>query len=552
MSTAMELEPSEFFGSPWFLMAMGMLFAALHVCLTKSYVKFELARLWEKCQQRKHVMTQRELDKKRRFETELLRCRIEIFGNFHRVAIHMAFALVLATLHKVVTIGGVTSWTQLLGTCMGYALHALIASGFLEITSASHIRFLEAACVGAWAMYLCGVAQETELEMFSATEKISQVTMGLLSVLFIDWKMPLPVYISGAVVLSCKQFQLSGLSNVTATLLATTLVSHTAACCVVGFIVLTMQAHIAGKLDSKDVSSLLVASRRALRGVCDGDLVLDSRNHHIVDDGSSLERLLKTPKKLADTSFLDLFLDPEGRQNFLQFLRSETAPRQVAEGIPPCLRIALQGAEGPVSTDVFCTSLAAAGEEYYLLALRADPDQFMAPPDAQAAQAQQHPQGMKQPAEPSQGPASSIEVAEAFKELMQATLLVSKESPGMDIEEVSLSFLRHPHENGMPTLRSFIQINDWPRVEDFFRNARSPSVEDEEIPGFPAPLLFRIPGSRPRAYLSARTTSVTVAEEEEPGKPSQFHLQLSAFDVRQLRRRREPDMDSIDEEGDDG
>jgi hypothetical protein len=47
--------------------------------------------------------------------------------------------------------------------------------------------------------------------------------------------------------------------------------------------------------------------------------------------------------------------------------------------------------------------VAAAGEEYYLLALRADPDQFIAPPDAQADQAdppparrpvQQNPQGM--------------------------------------------------------------------------------------------------------------------------------------------------------------
>ena len=50
--------------------------------------------------------------------------------------------------------------------------------------------------------------------------------------------------------------------------------------------------------------------------------------------------------------------------------------------------------------------------------------------------------------------------------------------PGMDIEEVSLSFLRRPHDDGMPTLRSFIRINDWPRVEDFFKTALSPSRED--------------------------------------------------------------------------
>ena len=58
-NAAMELEPLEFLESPWFLMAIGMLVAALHVCLTKSDVKLGLARLLEKCQQHKHVMTQR-------------------------------------------------------------------------------------------------------------------------------------------------------------------------------------------------------------------------------------------------------------------------------------------------------------------------------------------------------------------------------------------------------------------------------------------------------------------------------------------------------------
>ena len=86
--------------------------------------------------------------------------------------------------------------------------------------------------------------------------------MVLLSVVFIDVKMPLPVYICGAVSLSYKQFQLMGSSNVKPMLLASTLVSHTAACGVVTFIVFAMQSHIASKLDSEDISSLLVASRR--------------------------------------------------------------------------------------------------------------------------------------------------------------------------------------------------------------------------------------------------------------------------------------------------
>jgi len=261
----MELEPSEFFGSRfamWFAMAMGIPSTALHVCLTKSDMKFGVSRLLEKCRQHKHVITQRELDKKRRFQQELLRARIGMFGMVQCVAIHIAFSLALAAVHQVVAIGSQASWVQLLGTIIGYGVHALIQSGLVEIKSASHIRFLEAASVIPYAVHLCSVANETDLEMFLATEKISTVSMVLLSVIFIDLKMTLPVYISGAVVLTYKQLQLIGFSNVKPMLFASTLASHTAACGLVSFIVLAMQSQIAGKLDSQDVSSLLVASRR--------------------------------------------------------------------------------------------------------------------------------------------------------------------------------------------------------------------------------------------------------------------------------------------------
>ena len=69
-TAAMErFEPSEFFASTP-VMAMAMPLIGLHIYLTKSEVKLGLARLLEKCQQHKHVMTQRELVKKRRFDKE--------------------------------------------------------------------------------------------------------------------------------------------------------------------------------------------------------------------------------------------------------------------------------------------------------------------------------------------------------------------------------------------------------------------------------------------------------------------------------------------------
>ena len=199
--------------------------------------------------------------------------------------------------------------------------------------------------------------------------------------------MAIPIYLTGAVVLSYKQWQWIGFSKVTPMLISSTLISHIALAAVVSFIVYAMQSSIRAKLETDDAFSLLKAFREVFRGICDGNLVLDPQNYKIVGDATSLECLLKAKKKLADTNFLDLFSDLGGRQRFVRFLQSESAkllkPRGTGQ-VPPCLRIALEGAEGPVSIDVFCTSCVA-GQDYYLLAFRADPEQFLAPPDAHDA-----------------------------------------------------------------------------------------------------------------------------------------------------------------------
>ena len=270
--------------------------------------------------------------------------------------------------------------------------------------------------------------------------------------LFLDCKVTVPVYIFGSAVVTLKQWHWMGF-------VLSSLVWHVTFAGMMTCVVLAMQYHIAAKLESDDVSSLLLASRCVLRGVCDGDVVVDCCTHRILEDSTSLERLLNVKRKLSGSNFLDLFLDADGRQQFLQFLQSEVLPQERKAAIPPCLRIVLQGAHGPVSTDVFCTSCAAAGQDFYLLALRADPDQFGIPPDApdppqSAAWQFDQQRQQRQPSESN----SSVEVAEAFRELMQVRLLVNIDTPRLDIEEATLSFSRSCHRNGMPTLRSFVSI----------------------------------------------------------------------------------------------
>lgn len=273
--------------------------------------------------------------------------------------------------------------------------------------------------------------------------------------------------------------------------------------------------------------------------------------------------------------------DLEGRQRFVRFLQSESAkllkPRGTGQ-VPPCLRIALEGAEGPVSIDVFCTSCVA-GQDYYLLAFRADPEQFLAPPDAHdaAIAAIAAPQGASCPSDEvpplQRHAASSREVVDALKELVQVALLVNNDSPSLDIEEVTLSFQRAPQSHGMPTLRSLVKIEDWQRVEQIFRDLAVPVPEtaetadpggqteeitdqpDQEHPSqppifhFPSHLFLRIPGSRPTSYLCANDVAVGAAEELGPGEvPGKFEVQLSGFRLRH-RRRKEQDLESISEDG---
>ena len=407
-------------GTPWLqaLVVMPMLlFSGLHFYLTKSDVQGVLSRLCALCQE-KPAVTQRELDKHQRFEQELLKARLEIWGMVQRVIIHLCFWVNLAAMHNLMLNPNQAAFMQMVGPVLGYAMNTAIQTGVVEIKTASQFRILEAVLAGIYAVDLFEVAHVTEFEVFCSMEKMSAVTMLLISVMFIDLKMTVPVYVSGALVLTYKQWQLLGFSRVTPMLMCSTLCSHCVTVVVVMFIVYAMQRHIAARLDSDDTSSLLLAFRRVLRGVCDGELVLDRRNHRIVEDASSLERLLNAKKKLSETSFLDLFLDSEGRQRFLEFLDSESSTKENRATIPPCLRIALQGASGPVSTDVFFTSCGAAGQEYYLLAFRADPEQFIAPPDA-VADGHKAPWQNDQMNHLSPPPASSVEVAEAFKELVQ-------------------------------------------------------------------------------------------------------------------------------------
>eukprot|EP00435_Cladocopium_sp_Y103_P033989 s73_g8.t1 len=400
------------------------------------------------------------------------------------------------------------SFLQVISPILMYFLHSLIQIGFVEIKTNTAFRFTEAVAVGIYAFQLYDAASSVGGELFDPMARMIRVPMFLMPLIFIDMKLAIPVYASGSLVLTFSKHSALGaqcahVSSASTSSLLVLADLHFETGVLAGLVcfIHVVQQQIEFKVYADDASSLLAACRKVLKGACDGDLVLDSRNCKIVDDASALEHMLKADKRLTGTNFLDLLLDTESRERFLHFLQSQAVTGKGTGSIPPGLRISLQGAEGPVSLDIFCTSCMVQGNYYFLLALKADPDQFLAPPDANVPAPHS-----------SQTTQSSTEVVEPFEELMQVAMLVNNDTPEMDIEEVTLSFLRSTDDKGgMPTFRSL----DWPRVESIVTACCASSIEPPEVLKLSAPLLLRLPGARSRSYYCAGDVTVGVADEED-------------------------------------
>lgn len=557
-------------------------FVLLHASLTGGTVRSLLQSLVVERRRENRAraevkLSQRQLDQKLRFDEEVLRTRVRMLTMFNKLMIHFSLAVTLATFWKLINSPSLMSFFQFLGPILGYSLDAAFHSGLVKIKTNEQFRMLEVVGLSIQVIFALSIGMETDFKTFCVSEKISGVLFFFMSVTIIDSKVTLPLYILEAIVHIARSWQLIGFDHLTPQIVYSSLASHIIFAATLAFIDQIIMSNVAAKLDSGDASSLMRGFRQVLRGVCDGDLVLDSRDWSIVEDASCLERLLKCNKALSETNFLDLFLDVESRENFVHFLSSDVAESSeegndedstpsrhgtTASSVPRGLRVSLQGATGPVSLDLFCTRLPGqgpAGSDQCLLALKEDPEQVLAavPVSADASPPvwPHHPQHAEDrlPRSVGRSRSSISEVVEAYDELVEVALLVSNATGLLDIEEAHLSFKRQSNapriETGMPTLRRFIRPSDWDRVEGMFNFVNDlPATEERQRCYFRRPMLFRLPGES-RSYLSSRQTSVSRADRYVvPGTPVHFWMHLTAFDSSQVQRPREQELAGIEEE----
>lgn len=534
-----------------------MLSVLLHVRNTKEEIRFGLAKVWTWLQQvrRPAELSWRQQQKRRRYADELLRARIDMLHKFNKFMIHVSMTVTIVSMWKLAAYPSFLSVAQMIGPLLAYCLDTLFHEGIIRINSANRWRYLQFVGLSIHAVYTVAHAFEPDPALFAFTSKLWGGLTFLISVMCMDSKVTVPLFAVECALQLHQQYRLVSLGGLARGTISVCIASDAITVVTMIFVDHVMQSEIKARIDSTDASSLKHGFRQVLRGVCDGDLLLDRRNCTIVDDASCLERLLKSSRKLSDTNFLDLFLDAESRENFLQFLAGADDSKTT---MPRGLRVSLQGKNGPVSLDLFHTTLpnhGAARSDYCLLAMKEDHDGRAEPPDAPPGSVPALPT-YQEPRARTRTRSSVSEVVEAYDELVEISLLVSNCTGLLDIEEAHLRFDRGSSaqrtiETGMPTLRRFIRPTDWDRIEGMLNFVMQLEPSPEARPCyFKKPMLFRLPGES-RSYLCARQASVSMADRTvEPGQPVRFWMHLTAFDSSHVQRPREQELELIQEDPD--
>jgi len=324
------------------------------------------------------------------------------------------------------------------------------------------------------------------------------------------------------------------------------------------FFELLLRGRIEASCLSQEQASLVSAFRQMLKGVCDGDLLLDHR-FHICGSASSLQRLLENNEELSGSSFLDLISSPEGIEDFRKFM-VPTEPSEQSErnqkdtAAPPGLRVALRARGGrTVSVDVLRVSLPGlygSKSVHHLLSLSEDADARAM--SMSAMETEPHQQGdflskllagRRAPSLKSAASSWTEAHVEGYDDLREMTLLLNADTELLDIEEAHLRFKRHTTEAemclNMPTLKRFARPLEWPHLDGWLRYYAN-LVACEEAPAsldLP-PLVLRVPGDTRRHVMGKKVTVSSPFPRKEQDEPVYMYLYMRNFDGQKKQEQR--------------
>ncbi|CAK9099796.1 Reverse transcriptase domain-containing protein [Durusdinium trenchii] len=280
------------------------------------------------------------------------------------------------------------------------------------------------------------------------------------------------------------------------------------------FIDMVLRERIYAMLDTADAESLICGFRRVLRGLCDGEVLLDSHMtvrlawasttppqrptlHNagfaisallllrtIAQESECLKHLILTDVSLKGRCFGQLLADEE-RARFDEFVDSSTnafgLPESKHSAPPFCSRVSFRGSAGiRVAADVYhvpVPGLFGASEPHHLIAFKEDTESRPQPEAGEGSIPAEllhriSPLQCRPPDAASASGSSRASNLETCRELCEMTLLINAETEPQDVEEAHLRYRRDEEpadiatalQSGMPSLRKMVKPTDWEKM----------------------------------------------------------------------------------------
>ncbi|CAJ1447790.1 unnamed protein product [Effrenium voratum] len=353
-----------------------------------------------------------------------------------------------------------------------YLQHLVVATGFLKPTP-GQVRLL---CFSIYMQFTCFVVimMPKSLEGIQGLQnaltniEYAVISRCFLVIVFVDTELAVLCHVPVSFAFVYTQSSFLPLS--------TCCFKELQICC--GLTALSMalefllHCRVEALLDSEEAESMLSSLRRMLRGVCDGEILLDS-NLQIQGNPECLKHLLMSTADMSGKDFNRLIASDE-EESFQRFIAFSTCTAknnsQADRHAPPCLRLSLRGSmDMRVAVDMFHVPLpnpSGAEEPYHLLAVREDAE--TREPGPAPGEMPEVPRMVTSPtrsrssrsSRSSRTSGSSTSSAwQPFPDLSEITLMVDVRTPQHNVEQMHLSF-------ASPTfsLRTLVRPTDWESV----------------------------------------------------------------------------------------
>ncbi|CAJ1400429.1 unnamed protein product [Effrenium voratum] len=366
---------------------------------------------------------------------------------------------------------GYLAYTQPDKSCCFYLFAILVVdypsmvfiNKYFERMSASHVSFVvlyQQAILVAVVFVLSG--EKGQLADFS-TDSFLSACRFTVSLIAVNTRLSTPTQLlASAIAISQRN---------TTGFVVSEVVTLTSVVSLSIFLESSISSQIEAKFETAHAESMLAGFRRLLRGVCDGEVLLDS-HLNIQGDAQSLQHLLMMSTSLNGKSFEQL-LQPEAQPRLAELIVTTTGDDLKEASIPPCLRASLRGSNDiRVAVDLFHVPVHLRFGTHHLIAFREDTESII--PDAACdlphfprnkgrTPSCRTPSFRSERSARSPSLASSHTLDELCPAVQEASLLIDTSSEVLDICQAHLHYEK-TGGSALPNLRSVIPTSDWHMV----------------------------------------------------------------------------------------